>query len=190
MPDKAYAIFYDSHDHYFYFPIKRTGDYAGFPQFFGGSIEQNEKHIETISRELKEESQNKFTLKSSISNDNFDLLHEGEITLPNGNRMNLNFYIIIDDFNRPPNSEWQQPEDDAMISYIDLRNNDNNNDNNRKEMAYIVGIPAKSLESAGSIEIFLKTLHFSIEFVPAIASKEFSESETKKAFMEAFNWED
>lgn len=68
MADKAYAILFQSEDTengYIYLPFKRDGlDYAGMPQFFGGTQNQGESDRDTIARELAEESDNKITLSS------------------------------------------------------------------------------------------------------------------------------
>lgn len=70
MPDKAYAILYRRIEGLsagnLYFPIKRNDslNYAGMPQFFGGTQNSNESDRETIAREMLEESNNQIILKS------------------------------------------------------------------------------------------------------------------------------
>lgn len=68
MPDKAYAILYSRIEGLdagnLYFPIKRNDspNYAGMPQFFGGTKNDGESDRQTIAREMLEESNDQITL--------------------------------------------------------------------------------------------------------------------------------
>jgi 8-oxo-dGTP diphosphatase len=70
MPNKAFAILYRRIQGldagYLYFPLKRNNspNYAGMPQFFGGTKNANESDRDTIAREMLEESNDQLTLGS------------------------------------------------------------------------------------------------------------------------------
>lgn len=153
MPNKAFAILlrYDDEDTgYLYFPIKRdhAHDYAGMPQFFGGTKNLGETDRETIAREMAEESNDKVTLARGPLRRVYQYVTAGGST--------YNFYVTENfegrDFLGPLEGN---PEMKAIERFLVQRGQDDTLEDLLRSLHIV---PSEAFEESATAEAFARAI--------------------------------